>query len=366
METTTLPASCVGQRAGRSTTALSQGVATTTKSASAAPALSRRAAAGPPSRSPHRSARAPATVRRPLGVARADRDVHPRRPPDAPPRPRPAGPVPPRIPTCMAQLSHRCSGGPHRRPVRVASPPMGMLDGKRILVTGVLTDASLAFAVARLAQEEGAEVVLSGAGRGLSLTRRTARKLPVRTRGARDRRASDPSSLPPPARRWPHGGTAWTACSTPSASPRAVPGLGDVRRRLGRRVGGPGGLGLLAEGAGGALPAAARGGRGRRRGVGGGAGLRRHRGLAPLRLDGGGQGGPRVADPVPGPGPRAAGDPGQPGGRRAGAHHGRQVDPRVRRLRGHLGRPGRRSAGTSTTPTWWPGPAWRCCPTGCP
>jgi meromycolic acid enoyl-[acyl-carrier-protein] reductase len=56
---------------------------------------------------------------------------------------------------------------------------MGLLDGKRILVTGVLTDASLAFAVARTAQREGAEVVLSGAGRGLSLTRRTARKLPV-------------------------------------------------------------------------------------------------------------------------------------------------------------------------------------------
>jgi meromycolic acid enoyl-[acyl-carrier-protein] reductase len=56
---------------------------------------------------------------------------------------------------------------------------MGILEGKRILVTGVLTDASLAFAVARLAQEEGAEVILSGAGRGLSLTRRTARKLPA-------------------------------------------------------------------------------------------------------------------------------------------------------------------------------------------
>jgi enoyl ACP reductase len=55
---------------------------------------------------------------------------------------------------------------------------MGLLEGKRILVTGVLTDASLAFAVARMAQREGAEVVLSGAGRGLSLTRRTARKLP--------------------------------------------------------------------------------------------------------------------------------------------------------------------------------------------
>jgi meromycolic acid enoyl-[acyl-carrier-protein] reductase len=56
---------------------------------------------------------------------------------------------------------------------------VGILDGKRILVTGVLTDASLAFAVAKLAQEQGAEVVLSGAGRGLSLTRRTGRKLPT-------------------------------------------------------------------------------------------------------------------------------------------------------------------------------------------
>jgi enoyl-[acyl-carrier protein] reductase I len=55
---------------------------------------------------------------------------------------------------------------------------MAMLDGKNILITGVLTDASLAFAVADLAQREGAEVVLTGAGRGLSLTQRTARKLP--------------------------------------------------------------------------------------------------------------------------------------------------------------------------------------------
>ncbi|MEZ5261406.1 MAG: enoyl-ACP reductase FabI [Acidimicrobiia bacterium] len=55
---------------------------------------------------------------------------------------------------------------------------MPLLEGKRILITGVLTDASLAFAVARLAQQEGAELVLTGAGRGLSLTTRTARKLP--------------------------------------------------------------------------------------------------------------------------------------------------------------------------------------------
>ena len=42
---------------------------------------------------------------------------------------------------------------------------MGLLDGKNIVITGVLTDASLAFAVARLAQAEGADIVLTGAGR---------------------------------------------------------------------------------------------------------------------------------------------------------------------------------------------------------
>ncbi len=54
---------------------------------------------------------------------------------------------------------------------------MGLLDGKKIVITGVLTDASLAFGVARLAQQEGADIVLTGAGRALSLTQRTARKL---------------------------------------------------------------------------------------------------------------------------------------------------------------------------------------------
>ena len=54
---------------------------------------------------------------------------------------------------------------------------MGLLDGKKIVVTGVLTDASLAFGVASLALAEGADIVLTGAGRALSLTQRTARKL---------------------------------------------------------------------------------------------------------------------------------------------------------------------------------------------
>jgi meromycolic acid enoyl-[acyl-carrier-protein] reductase len=54
---------------------------------------------------------------------------------------------------------------------------MGLLDGKRLLITGVITDASLAFGVARMAQQEGAEVVLTGFGR-MSLVERVARKLP--------------------------------------------------------------------------------------------------------------------------------------------------------------------------------------------
>ena len=54
-----------------------------------------------------------------------------------------------------------------------------MLQGKRLLITGVLTDDSIAWHTARVAQEQGAEVVLTGFGRGLSLTRRSARRLPI-------------------------------------------------------------------------------------------------------------------------------------------------------------------------------------------
>ncbi|MYW04459.1 enoyl-ACP reductase FabI [Streptomyces sp. SID3343] len=52
-----------------------------------------------------------------------------------------------------------------------------LLAGKRILVTGVITDASIGFHVAKRAQEEGAEVVLTGFGR-LSLVNRIANRLP--------------------------------------------------------------------------------------------------------------------------------------------------------------------------------------------
>ncbi|MGC1420350.1 MAG: enoyl-ACP reductase FabI [Acidimicrobiales bacterium] len=54
---------------------------------------------------------------------------------------------------------------------------MGLLSDHRILVTGILTDDSLAFGIAKRALEEGATLAISGAGRGVSITRRTARKL---------------------------------------------------------------------------------------------------------------------------------------------------------------------------------------------
>jgi enoyl-[acyl-carrier protein] reductase I len=54
-----------------------------------------------------------------------------------------------------------------------------LLEGKRVLVTGVLTDQSIAFSVARCAQEQGAEIVLTSFGRAMSLTKRVARKLPI-------------------------------------------------------------------------------------------------------------------------------------------------------------------------------------------
>ncbi len=53
-----------------------------------------------------------------------------------------------------------------------------LLDGKRLLITGVLTDDSIAWHTARIAQEEGAELVCTGFGRGMRLTERAVERLP--------------------------------------------------------------------------------------------------------------------------------------------------------------------------------------------
>jgi meromycolic acid enoyl-[acyl-carrier protein] reductase len=54
-----------------------------------------------------------------------------------------------------------------------------LLEGKKLLITGVLTPQSIAFAAARSAQEQGAEIVLTNFGRTVSLTQKTAKRLPT-------------------------------------------------------------------------------------------------------------------------------------------------------------------------------------------
>jgi meromycolic acid enoyl-[acyl-carrier-protein] reductase len=54
-----------------------------------------------------------------------------------------------------------------------------LLDGKKLLITGVLTPQSIAFSAAKVAQEQGAEIVLTNFGRTVSLTQKTAKRLPA-------------------------------------------------------------------------------------------------------------------------------------------------------------------------------------------
>jgi len=53
-----------------------------------------------------------------------------------------------------------------------------LLEGKRLLITGVLTPQSIAFSAAQVAQEQGAQIVLTNFGRTVSLTEKTAKRLP--------------------------------------------------------------------------------------------------------------------------------------------------------------------------------------------
>ena len=53
-----------------------------------------------------------------------------------------------------------------------------LLEKKRLLITGVLTPQSIAFAAAQACQEQGAEIVLTGFGRGMSITQKVAKRLP--------------------------------------------------------------------------------------------------------------------------------------------------------------------------------------------
>ena len=240
---------------------------------------------------------------------------------------------------------------------------MGLLDGKRLLITGVITDASIAFHAAKIAQEQGAQVVLTGFGR-MSLVERVAQRLPAGRARRRARRRRPGASRQPRRAGAPHLGAtgldgvlhsigfAPASCLGDGASwtrrgRTSRPRPGAARTRSSRwpsrrcRCSGPAVVDRRAR-------------------------LRRPAGLARLRLDGRREVRAGVGHPLPRPRPRAAGDPGEPVRGRAGAHDGRQVHPRLRRVRGRLGRAGaagleRRRPGAGRARR-----CARCCRTGCP
>ncbi len=212
---------------------------------------------------------------------------------------------------------------------------MGLLDGKRLLITGVITDASIAYSVARVAIEQGASVVLTGFGR-LSLVERVAKKLPGPAPVVEldVTSAEDLAALPDRVRE--HVGrdrrrAALDRVRTGVRARRRLPGDAVGRRRhRGAR------LDVLAAGAGeGGAAAAAGAGRLDRR-----AHLRRDRLLARVRLDGRREGGDGVGRPLHRPRARPARHPGQPRRRRAAADDGGPDDPRLQPVRGRLGRAG--------------------------
>ncbi len=72
---------------------------------------------------------------------------------------------------------------------------MGILEGKTLLVTGVLVDSSIAFHVAKIAQEQGAKVVLSSFGKAMRITTTIAKRLPEPVLGVVELDVSNPEHL---------------------------------------------------------------------------------------------------------------------------------------------------------------------------
>lgn len=72
---------------------------------------------------------------------------------------------------------------------------MSLLEGKKLLITGVLTPESIAFSVARVCKEEGADIILTSFGRAMKITERTARRLAGEPPDVLELDANDPSHV---------------------------------------------------------------------------------------------------------------------------------------------------------------------------
>ena len=153
-----------------------------------------------------------------------------------------------------------------------------ILAGKRLLITGVITKDSIAFHAAEQAQREGATVVLTSFGRVRRLTERTAQRLPepVDVLELDVNREEDLSAIAESLReRW--GGVDGVLHAIAFAPEDAIGG---------RFMSAPPESAIEAF---------------RTSAYSLKHGLRRHGGLADLRLDGGGEGGARVGVAVPRP-----------------------------------------------------------------
>ena len=213
-----------------------------------------------------------------------------------------------------------------------------LLDGKKLLITGVLTDDSIAYAAAQVALENGAEILLTNVGKGVRLTEKVAKRLPT-TPDVMQMDVNAPDDISAVAeeltRRWGRvdgvlHGIAFAPQDALGGNFMTAP-WESVAIALQTST-----YSLKALTAGLLEPLKVAGADARRSGRE--PDLRRPLRLADLRLDGRGQGRSRGDDALPRARPRPARDPGQHRLGRTDPHDGRQEHPRLRRDRGHLGR----------------------------
>ena len=192
----------------------------------------------------------------------------------------------------------------------------------------------------------------------MKITQTIAKRLPDTPPVRRARRDQPGATSTPSPTGCASTSTASTACCTRSASPRRGRSTSS-RAPWEDVVDGAARLGVLAE-----IPCrcgAAADGRGRQRRR---SHLRRAVRLAGLRLDGRGQGGLRVDQPLPRPRPRAQGDPLNLVAAGPIRTTAAKSIPGFERVRGRLGRPRAAGLGRQRPGARPPRPAWRCCPTG--
>ena len=127
----------------------------------------------------------------------------------------------------------------------------GILDGKRILVAGVTMDSSIGFATAKVAQEQGATVLISNFGRALGITRRIAKRLPRSRRCSSSTSPTTTTSPASPTQVREHvDGLDGVVHSIAYGNPETLLGGKFLERPVGRRRPGGPGVGVLAEVAG--------------------------------------------------------------------------------------------------------------------